>query len=114
MVGVPAVNPFGCGSFICMLVAGSGPLLVVVMVKVPVPPTFTGVVPVLVIDNCALFTCIVLLGIVVVVGYSVHVAVAVLVVVVPAIELVIGALNVSVAIPLFVRLVIVHMPVVGL
>ena len=48
---------------------------------------------------------------VVVVGYSVHVAVAVLVVVVPAIVVVIGALNVSVAIPPFARLVIVHMPV---
>ena len=56
MVGVPAVNPFGCGSFICMLVAVCGPLLVVVMVKVPVCPTFTGVVPVLVMVKTALFT----------------------------------------------------------
>ena len=40
--------------------AGSGPLLVAVMVKVPVPPTFTGVVPVLVMVSPALFTCIVL------------------------------------------------------
>ena len=113
-VGVPAVYPVGSGSFICMLVAGSGPLLVAVMVKVPVPPTFTGVVPVLVMVSPALFTCIVLSGMVTVVGYSVHVAVAWLVVVVPAIVAVIGAVNVSVACDPFARLVIVHMPVVWL
>ena len=61
----------------------------------------------------ALFTCIVLSGMVTVPGYSVHVAVAVLVMVVPAIVAVIGAVNVSVAVCPLVRLVIVHMPVVG-
>ena len=112
MLGVLAVYPVGVGSFICMLVAVSIPVLVVVTVNVPVSPTFTGVVAVLVMDRFAWFTCIVLSGIVMVDGYSVHVAVAWLVVLVPA--MLAGMLffvNVSVAVLPLVRLVIVHMPV---
>ena len=106
-----AVNPVGVGSFICMLVAVCGPLLVAVIVKVPVLPTFIGVVPVLVMVMLAiLFMVIVLSVIVVVVGYSFHVAVAWLVMVVPASAVVIILVNVSVAIPPFVRLFIVHIP----
>jgi len=40
MDGVPAVNPEGVGSFICMLVRGFVPWLVMVMVNVALLPTF--------------------------------------------------------------------------
>ena len=83
-----------------MLVAGSGPLLVTVRVKVPVPPTFTGVVPVLVIAKFALFVYIFADDIAGDESYSFcAVLVAVLGVVVPAMELTTFPLMVKVALP---------------
>ena len=102
------MNPVGNKSLILILVAVSGPLFVIIILNVPVSPTFTGVVPVLEIFNTALFTCIVLSGMVVVDGYSFHVAVAWLVMVVPASVGVMVFVNVSVAVCPFVRLFIVH------
>ena len=75
-----------------------------------VSPTFTGVLTVWLSATLACLTYIVLFGIVTVFGYSFHVAVAVLVVVVPASAVVIVFVNVSVAVCPFVRLFIVHIP----
>ena len=110
-VGVPAVNPFGNASVIFMLVAVSGPLLVAFSVNVPVPPTFTGVVPVLVMVKTALFTCV----LAVVVGYcemawSCPVSVAVFVTIVPAMFEVAVPLMVKVADEPLARLAITHVP----
>ena len=102
MVGVPAVYPAGVGSVICMLFAVSGPLLVAVIVKVPVPPTFTGVVPVLVMVKMALFVYIFADDTAGDESYSFcAVLVAVLIVVVPAIELPTFPLMVKVALARF-------------
>ena len=73
-------------SLIFMFVAVSGPLFSAVTMKLTVLPDYN--VLVWLSATLACFTYIVLSGIVTVVGYSVHVAVAWLVVVVPAIALV--------------------------
>ena len=53
-MGVLAVNPLGRGSVTTTFWAGLGPLLVMVMVNVPVCPTFNGPLPVLVMETSAL------------------------------------------------------------
>ena len=112
---VLAVNPFGSVSLMSMFVAVSGPLLVIVIVNVPVSPTFIGVVPVLVMDKPA---CLVYIGVlVVVVGWLLYsvwlVLVAVLVVLVPAIVLPTVPVMFSVAVCPVVSVGIVHIPFVN-